>query len=63
MGKDPKHDGPMASTQDSVKSSGAAKRPYQSGAKAGSGGAKPDPDGGAPAAQPRQSGWNKPKRG
>lgn len=62
MAKDPKHDRGPSIAQDSARPSGSIGRPYKSGSKAGSGGAKSDPDGGAPAAQPHQKGWSKPSR-
>lgn len=53
MSKDSKHDGPQASTQDSVKPSGSARRPYQSGANVHRGGG-PGPSKPAPAAEPNK---------
>lgn len=47
----PSHDSYASQTQDSVR--GSPTTPYKDGDKAGSGGAKKDPDGGAPAAGPK----------
>jgi hypothetical protein len=50
----PKHHSLGSQTQDSVYTKGSSTKKYNDGAKSGSGGAKKDPDGGAPAAGPKK---------
>lgn len=54
----PGHDSHNSSTQESVRPSrdspGRPGNPYSSGGNVHKGGAKPDPDGGAPASQPKK---------
>lgn len=57
----PKHDGYQATTQKSEPVRGKSDGIYRSGANVHKGGAKKDPDGGSPTAQPRQSGWGRKK--
>jgi hypothetical protein len=53
MAKDPKHDGPQSSTQDSERAGSSSRAPYKSGANVHRGGG-PKPSSPSPASEPHK---------